>query len=232
MPPGQAVLAVDERLRYGPLKAGYHGGASPAEAVVAVAVLVPGTIPDQADLRLAPPQQPAWWVDPVRLPDGPLSAPRRGPGSAAVPGGRLARPGAVDPRLRGPADGAATLFDLPGVPASVPERAPAAGTDQLAGEVTGSAVYAAQRKIAGRLSVADERVRDLLAALLAAPGSRLAPVQAASVLAVAPAMLRGATLHVQRLLNVEGYPVLRIDEDGATVILDEPLLREQFGVRS
>ena len=72
---------------------------------------------------------------------------------------------------------------------------------------------------------------DLLAALLAAPGNRLSPVQAASVLAVAPAMLRGAILHVQRLLNVEGYPVLRIDEDGATVILDEPLLREQFGMR-
>ena len=29
---GTAVLAVDENLRYGPLKAGYHGGASPARA--------------------------------------------------------------------------------------------------------------------------------------------------------------------------------------------------------
>ena len=45
-------------------------------------------------------------------------------------------------------------------------------------------------------------------------------------------MLRGAVLHVQRLLNVEGYPVLRVDADGATVILDEALLREQFGIRA
>jgi len=52
------------------------------------------------------------------------------------------------------------------------------------------------------------------------------------VLQVAPVALRGAVLHVQRLLNVEGYAVLRIDADGATVILDEPLLREQFGVRA
>ena len=44
-------------------------------------------------------------------------------------------------------------------------------------------------------------------------------------------MLRGAVLHVQRLLNVEGYPVLRVDVDGGTVILDEVLLREQFGIR-
>ena len=46
-----------------------------------------------------------------------------------------------------------------------------------------------------------------------------------------PVTLRGAVLHAQRLLNVEGYPVLRVDADGATVILDEVLLREQFGIR-
>jgi hypothetical protein len=51
-------------------------------------------------------------------------------------------------------------------------------------------------------------------------------------LAVSPVMLHGAVLHVQRLLNVEGYPVLRVDADGSTVVLDEALLREQFGVRA
>ena len=59
------MLAVDEHLRYGPLKAGYHGGASPAEAVVPVAVLVPGAVPEDVSLHLAPPQEPAWWIDPV-----------------------------------------------------------------------------------------------------------------------------------------------------------------------
>src|SRR5690606_21310979 len=44
---GAAVLPVTERLRYGPLKAGYHGGATPAEVVVPVIVLVPGAeVPD------------------------------------------------------------------------------------------------------------------------------------------------------------------------------------------
>ena len=94
-----------------------------------------------------------------------------------------------------------------------------------------SAAYAAQKKIAGRVSVTDDQVRGLLDALLAAPGHRLVPAQAATALAVSPVMLRGAVLHAQRLLNVEGYPVLRVDADGATVILDEALLREQFGIR-
>ena len=94
-----------------------------------------------------------------------------------------------------------------------------------------SAAYAAQKKVAGRVSVTDVQIRALLDALLAAPGHRLVPARAATALAVSPVMLRGAVLHAQRLLNVEGYPVLRVDADGATVILDEALLLEQFGIR-
>jgi hypothetical protein len=94
-----------------------------------------------------------------------------------------------------------------------------------------SAAYAAQKKVAGRVSVTDEQIRGLLDALLAAADHRLVPALAATALAVSPVLLRGAVLHAQRLLNVEGYPVLRVDADGATVILDEVLLREQFGVR-
>lgn len=56
---GDAVLAVDERLRYGPLKAGYHGGAAPAEVVVPVHVLTPSEAP--AGWQLSPPQMPSWW---------------------------------------------------------------------------------------------------------------------------------------------------------------------------
>jgi hypothetical protein len=101
----------------------------------------------------------------------------------------------------------------------------------VAGAVVRSAAYAAQKKVAGRVSVTDEQIRALLDALLGAPGYRLVPAQAATALTVSPVMLRGAVLHVQRLLNVEGYPVLRVDADGSTLILDEGLLREQFGIR-
>ena len=58
----RAVLAVDETLRYAPLKAGYHGGASAAEVVVPVAVLVREGSDYPQDLALLPPQQPTWWL--------------------------------------------------------------------------------------------------------------------------------------------------------------------------
>ncbi len=55
----RCVLAVNERLRYGPLKAGYHGGGSPAEVVVPVVLLTPSTL--QTTLEPAPVAEPSWW---------------------------------------------------------------------------------------------------------------------------------------------------------------------------
>lgn len=205
---GRAVLAVDERLRYGPLKAGYHGGASPAEAVVPVAVLVPGAVPEGTGLELAPPQEPSWWT------------------TAALPSAR----DATSYRTVGAGKHLPTLFDevleqpTTPIPSGIAARHPAAEAVLI------SATYAAQRKLAGRVSTTDGQVLALLSSMLSAPSQRLAPAQAAVALAVAPLALKGAILHVQRLLNVEGYAVVRVDGDGSTVVLDEALLREQFEV--
>ena len=40
--------------------------------------------------------------------------------------------------------------------------------------------------------------------------------------------LRGFLALVQKLLNVEGFPVLEVDEKSATVIFDRELLLTQF----
>ena len=240
---GSAVLAVDENLRYGPVKAGYHGGGAPAEAIVPVAVLVPGVVPEGVDLVLAPPQEPAWWFDPVI----PVPAAEAASSHAVSPpsADRAAhRHGAAAVARKRPDETMATLFDELDVDVPTGERksqsatspsakqAPASGptvSESAAVQVLKSTVYGAQKKIAGRISVTDDQVAALLSALLAAPQHRLTPAAAATALQVAPVLLRGAVLHVQRLLNVEGYAVLRVDADGATLILDDALLREQYG---
>ncbi len=240
----RAVLAVDEQLRYGPLKAGYHGGAASAEVVVPVVALVAGAVPEESDLLLAPPQQPSWWTGPA----GPTAGSSLGAGPAERHDLGVQFPAApvADRRLRSrPGETMPTLFDVPsavelaaegpaghpGQPgAAGPAISPASAAATLATAVIGSVAYAGQKTIAGRLSVTDSQVRQLLETLLAAPAHRLSPTQAAAALAVAPALLRGAILHAQQVLNVEGYAVLRVDSDGATIVLDEPLLREQFGV--
>jgi hypothetical protein len=195
----QAVLAVDERLRFGPLKAGYHGGAAPAEVIVPVTVLVAGPVPDGTGLTLAPPQEPAWWWGPVATPVA----------QVVVPSVRQDPP---------------TLFDEPEVLAGP--------TGDWAASVLASPVYAEQRALAGRVAVTDQQVSALLTALRLSPDHRLPAGPAAAALGVPLAALRGAVPHVQRLLNVESYPVLVLDQDGSTLVLDAGLLREQFGLSS
>lgn len=210
-PDHRAILAVDERLRYGPLKAGYHGGAAPAEAVVPVTVLVGGAVPDGTGLTLAAPQEPAWWTAPLTS-------------AAAVLPPRisdLARRAAQEPP---------TLFDEPVAEPAQPAAADAAAADPAVAAVLASATYRDQRALAGRVAVSDQQVGSLLGALLRSPNGRLPAAQACVALGVAVVALRGALPHVQRLLNVEGYGVLTVDPDGSTVLLDSGLLRDQFQV--
>jgi DNA-binding GntR family transcriptional regulator len=97
--------------------------------------------------------------------------------------------------------------------------------------VLASPAYKGNKKRAGRITVTDAAVRALLAALASAPSHRLSPVATASALEVSPVVLRGAITQVQQLLNIDGAAVIRIDADGATVILDGAALAEQYGVR-
>lgn len=201
-PGGKAVLAVDETLRYGPLKAGYHGGASPAEAVVPFAVLVPGVDAPQ-EWKLAAPQEPTWWSVALASP----AAPAPLPDTKLLNGGKGETP---------------SLFgELDAEPQGVAESIGVA--------ITATSTYREQKAIAGRIAVGDADVAALLDALAAAPGTRLAQAAAAVVLQLPQPRMPGAVAQLQKLLNVEGYAVLRID--GTTLVLDLPLLRDQFGVK-
>jgi hypothetical protein len=234
---GTAVLAVDENLRYGPPKSGYHGGASPAEVVVPVTVLVPGAAPADSSLRLAPPQEPSWWTDPVLPAAASTAASARpaAPAPAATSVSGSARP--VPDRGKNRADEPMiTLFDVPEPkpesratpePTSPASRNPEAVT----AAVLASPTYKANKKRAGRVTVSDAQVGAFLTALAASPSRRLAPVAAASALEVPSVLLRGAIMQAQQLLNIDGAAVIRIDADGATVILDEAALQEQYGIR-
>lgn len=214
-PGHRAVLAVDEGLRYGPLRAGYHGGASAAEVVVPVTVLVPNDAAE-ADLALLPPQIPAWWLTTQAVPAAAPSVP--------VPPKRSGRP-----RAHVIVDDEHTLFDVEPTPPAelVPVVTLSLGRALIAG-----AVYKAQQKVAGRLIVTDEQVATLVDALAAASASRLPRALAAQALGVSESRLAGALAQVRQLLNVEGYAVLASDAATGAVLLDLPLLREQFEVRS
>jgi len=227
---GRAVLAVDERLRYGPLKAGYHGGASPAEVLVPVLFLVSGTTVDTKLGDVLHPigdPTPLWWNDPAPAPTGSAgvaAAPVTDVGAGGRPAGTPARQG-KGRRVPDVEQQSFPGFDLPPDPAAAPTS-----TGALVDAVVGSGVYAAESRLAGRAQPTTTQLREALSALMGDP-SRRRPMAAVTASMASGPGARGAFAMLQRVLNVEGYPVLGLDPDGVTAVLDEELLREQFQVR-
>lgn len=90
-----------------------------------------------------------------------------------------------------------------------------------------SEIYRAQQTLAGRATVDDGIVRDVVSALarLGSHGSLVTVERAAGL---RPGELRAILPLLRRLLNVDGYEALSL-HDG-TLAIDEALLRQQFGI--
>jgi hypothetical protein len=205
---GKVVLPWREEIRYGPRKAGYHGGAAPAEAVIPLLVLTAGDEEALPGWAAAPIASPEWWREPLAGADSPAPAvpvrPRR---SRPVP--------TPQPEV---------LFDL--LPATA-DATPAAPPPALTKALLASERYAQRRGT--RAPLPDDRVAALLDALIAGGGR--ATLEALAAHADVPAhRIHGTVTALRKLLQVEGYPVLTMDPDGETVVLDRSLLIEQFGL--
>ncbi|MGH3949666.1 MAG: BREX-2 system phosphatase PglZ [Pseudonocardiaceae bacterium] len=211
-----AVLAVDERIRYAAINAGYHGGGSPAEAVVPVFVLHAGTVREDAGLTPLGRVEPDWWTPATDVVVA-AETPRPAPAKPAAHGRRKQSEGAGRFELPKPATGPAV--------STVDSDAAA-----LAKSVVTSKSFRQQLSIAGRIPLADDRITALLASLLAAPERRVSAERAADDLGITVGRLRGALPLLKRVLDVEGYVVVRHESASGEVVLDEAMLREQFGL--
>lgn len=226
---GSIVAAWVEDLRYGRKAAGYHGGAAAAEVTIPLLVFASSGV-DLATAGWVPAedQTPAWWQGGVEV-----AAPRQAPDS-----GRARR----RPRAAPSPQPQATLFELPDTASTAgpgPAPAPGAtspttmpGADPHAAALdsfASSATYLRMRAAAGRSAPPDAAVRQMLRRLLAG-GGRAPLDHVASALGVPTQRAAMAMAGMRRLLNVEGYQVISMDPDGRTVLLDEALWRQQFGV--
>lgn len=205
-PGGACILAVDEAIRYISRKHGYHGGGSPQEVLCPLLVLAPGLAEGIDGWAETPYDPPAWWTGqptdvPVVVTAPVLEAPVEDAGGQLTLGAQAPQP--VVPSLT---VAAAWLAEL------------------LASETFADGLSAASRA-----RVSQERVIAILAALDAA-GGRLLKDALARRVGVAPLRLRGMLATISPILNIDGYPVLTVDEDTDHVVLDLALLRAQFGL--
>ena len=115
---------------------------------------------------------------------------------------------------------APTLFD------EEPARPP--GEPAWIKALLGSEVYASQRAGAGRQALDDDRASALLVALHRRGGTALLDTLAADA-GIPSLRIRGTITSLRRVLNVDGYDVVGLADDG-TVSLNRSLLAVQFGV--
>lgn len=227
---GSAILPWREDLRYGTRHSGYHGGASLAELTVPLVVLArPSAVP--AGWHAAAPQAPVWWNE-TRLPK-PATASRR---TQRLVAGTIAdidvpppEPAPQPAPVKAPPPGQGTLGFEVATPATA--ATPSDPVEALVSAFEASAVTASQRTRAGRRAVGADATAQALRALLAG-GGRAHRDTIAAALGVPSSSFGPAFAALGRLLNVEGYPVVSMDNDDVTVRLDESLLREQFDLRT
>ncbi|MHC0429484.1 BREX-2 system phosphatase PglZ [Streptomyces sp. O3] len=218
---GAVILPWREDIRYTGRRAGYHGGAALAEVTVPVLVLLPAG--EEAPKDWAPlPRElstPGWWRTPVTGADSAVA-------SDAETADRPAAPEQPTPtRPTAPSESAPAAEERP------PARTDAAPSEAeaLGSAVVRSEVYAAQKEYVRKAPEA-KVVAAVIDALVTAGGT-MSPAALAAAISATGRVRRnidGFVATVQRLLNVEGYPVLGFIDGGHAVKLDVPLLREQF----
>ncbi|HEX7316681.1 MAG TPA: BREX-2 system phosphatase PglZ [Pyrinomonadaceae bacterium] len=206
LPPGGRLIAPwSENVRYGARKHGYHGGLTPQECVVPVAVV---TWPNRVPVGWCelPGFRPTWW-DVSR-------------GGADVRALRDVAPPTVRDKVNTHAVHAESL------PLFAVEETPRATVGWIEA-LLASPTFESQGKLAGRAAPTPELVRAFMAAIEESGGVIPKGVLARKM-GQPELRINGILAAMRRLLNVEGYGVLSVDDASGTVSLNTELLRVQF----
>jgi hypothetical protein len=197
---GGFIAPWSERIIYTSRKNGYHGGISPQEVIVPLAVLAQEKNLPTGWVAVAQ-RLPEWWF------------------------GGGASPEAKKPTLPVPAP---VAKEVTGLPLFDPRPvAPTSTEADWIGALLKSEVFKSQLSLAGRVAPSAEIIRKTLEAIEERGGSLLL-VALSSRTGVPEFRLPGILSSLRRILNVEGYPVLSLDDTSGTVRLNRELLKSQF----
>ena len=209
---GRLLAPWTERVRFGMKKNGYHGGAALQEVVLPLGVFAaPDTATRLAGWRETASEHPAWWqwrVETAPAPEREYPAP-----DAALPA-----PAPRPPRKGETGDLLAHLESRAPEPAAI-------WIDRF----LESDLFTAQREQAARTALPEERIRTILTEL-DRRGGKLTTAALAAHLGVPQFRLGDIVSALRRILNVEGYDVLTVDEASETVALNRNLLDTQFNL--
>ncbi|MEO3875906.1 BREX-2 system phosphatase PglZ [Nonomuraea sp. B12E4] len=219
--PGANIVALwDTDSRYTAQKAGYHGGASPAEVTIPVLAFLPfGAEPPKGWRELGD-QRPAWWsakTEPARLVT-PAPVPATEPKRRAKP----------SKAARAQAEMGDALFDVvlaPGGDDALLSPRLTSPDDVLVNALLESEIFQAQVGLLARKPPLDKIGKAVLAML----DTGALPITAlAQRVGYPAARADGFAAVLRQLLNYDGVQVLETLPDGRTLRLNTGLLRDQF----
>jgi hypothetical protein len=208
------VLLADEQHRYGgSVFSGEHGGATLSE-VVAPCVLIgcEDTVGAQDDVgqAVAAAYVPGWWYFDVPRPVIPAAPAAVAPAAAEADADRP-RPGQL------------------ALPQLEPARASVAVTRA---EADMDSAFARSAMLEARAPTVSARKQVVMAVEFLLSRSGVASAEAfASRMSVPVYRVGGLVSHLQEVLNVDGYQVVRFDHAGGQVHLDRAKLEQQFEVK-
>ncbi len=197
---GEIIVPWDESVHYGSSRTGYHGGIAPAEILAPIVVL--GSYEPLGWVQLTDPE-PEWWGGTAE--------------SAASTGDSPKATTTEKGADKKPADSVAPKKQASVAPITV------GGFEAF----LESDLFEQQRKAVGRLAPPPELVA-LALEVLHAEGGTLTEAAFAARVKKPSSRVPGMIRQLQRILNIEGYEVLRYDTDQNRVQLDVALLRQQF----
>ncbi len=203
----KVIAPWSECVRYAIKKNGYHGGVSPQEMVVPIAVLAASEdlLEGWAEKVFA---SPAWW--------------------SAEDQKKTAHPEPAKAPAKKPKEPVESLLDWreeDDTPPVKNEQVPA-----WIGTLIASPVFQEQKKLSGRSFPKNEQVFVELLCALESGGGKLTSAALSRSLGYPAIRLAGLLAVCQRVLNLDGYEVLGRDEDSDTVELNAALLRKQFEI--
>lgn len=218
-PSGHRAVIVpwDEGMRYGGLKNGYHGGATPEEMLAPLLILTQrGRSHDGIEPRELP--LPSWWSEAPRAAP-PTEAPARPPAAPVTARGRGLAEVADLPIFQGLAEAAEAAEEEP-------VEQPAINLDWIA-DLLRSEAFKAQFDLVGRRAASEAEVRKCLE-VLDRHGGLMSRSTFAQEAGVVGHRVSGFVYKVQRLVNIDGYDVIRLDRERDVVALNKGLLLKQF----
>lgn len=207
LPSSKSLIAPwTERLRYGIKKNGYHGGLSPQEMVVPIAVLCSSTAYPAGWVEAAV-DTPLWWEEPITSLKNfpPLTAPPQP--SAQVDFGPLFTSAVEPEEVLSPQQPSQWLIDL-----------------------LGSPIYKSRKKLAGRTVPGDDVLAKVILEIDSYSG-KITLNALSRIIGYPIARIHNLLTFIQRILNIDGYTVVTLDPTSDTVELNRDLLYQQFGLK-